>query len=82
MPEGFLPFADDGLGNQLCLCLQPENSQKVYWWDHELEWDAEDYEEETGNTMPAEAKYQNCYLIADTFADFFEKLTIASYASQ
>lgn len=31
MPEGFLPFADDGLGNQLCICVGSENHQKVYW---------------------------------------------------
>ena len=77
MPTGFLPFADDGLGNQLCICVSPAHYQKIYWWDHELEWDKEDYLEETGNPMPAEAKYQNVYLVADNLTDFFEKLIIA-----
>lgn len=76
MPEGFLPFADDGLGNQLRLSVHPAHYQKVYWWDHELEWDAEDYEEETGTVMPAAAKYQNVYLVANSLTEFFEKLTI------
>ena len=80
MPEGFLPFADDGLGNQLCLCVHAANYQKVYWWDHELEWDAEDYEEETGTAMPVAAKYQNVYLVANSFTEFFEKLTISAQA--
>lgn len=38
-----------------------------------MEWD----EEETGTPMPAAAKYQNVYLIADTLTAFFEKLTIS-----
>ncbi|UOQ55561.1 SMI1/KNR4 family protein [Hymenobacter cellulosivorans] len=74
MPEGFVPFADDGLGNQLCISVGPDNYQKVYWWDHEMEWDEEDYEDETGTPMPVSAKYQNVYLLANNFTDFFEKL--------
>jgi hypothetical protein len=80
MPEGFLPFADDGLGNQLCLALESSSTPKVYWWNHELEWDADDYEEETGEPMPAEAKYQNVYLVADNLTAFFERLTISAKA--
>ena len=80
MPEGFLPFADDGLGNQLCLGLNTEHVPKVYWWDHELEWDAEDYEAETGTPMPVEAKYQNVYLVANSLTEFFERLTISFLA--
>ena len=80
MPEGFLPFADDGLGNQLCLCVHPTNYQKVYWWDHELEWDEADYEEETGSAMPPAAKYQNVYLVANSLTEFFKKLEIAAEA--
>ena len=80
MPAGFLPFADDGLGNQLCICLQADNYQKIYWWDHELEWDEDDYEEEVGKTMPVTAKYQNVYLVADSMTSFFERLTISARA--
>lgn len=78
MPAGFLPFADDGLGNQLCLGLETTSVPKVYWWNHELEWDADDYEEETGEQMPAKAKYQNVYLVADTLTAFFEQLIISA----
>lgn len=80
MPDYFLPFADDGLGNQLCLALDETHYQKVYWWDHELEWDAEDYEEETGEIMPEAAKFQNVYLIANSLTEFFEKLTVSASA--
>jgi SMI1-KNR4 cell-wall len=77
MPEEFLPFADDGLGNQLCICLHEDNYQKIYWWDHEVEWDEEEYEEETGEPMPQAAKYQNVYLVANTMTEFFERLCIS-----
>jgi hypothetical protein len=80
MPDGFLPFADDGLGNQLCLDLGAVLLPKVYWWNHDLEWDAEDYEAETGEVMPAQAKYQNVYLVADSLEAFFKRLTIAAEA--
>ena len=80
MPAGFLPFADDGLGNQLCLGLGAASTPKVYWWNHELEWDADDYEAETGQQMPPEAKYQNVYLVADSFEGFFERLTVSTEA--
>lgn len=78
MPEGFVPFADDGLGNQLCICLGHDNYQKIYWWDHEMEWDEDDYEEETGTPMPIAAKYQNVYLLASNLTDFFKKLNTTS----
>jgi len=78
MPNAFLPFADDGLGNQLCLALDKAHYQNVYWWDHELEFDAEDYEEETGEVMPEAAKYQNVYLVASNLTEFFEKLKVAA----
>lgn len=82
MPKLFLPFADDGLGNQLCLCLAPENYQKVYWWNHELEWDADDYEDETGSAMPEAAKFQNVYLVANNLTEFFEKLVVSASADE
>ena len=78
MPEGFLPFADDGFGNQLCLNLGSSNHQNVYWWNHELEWDEEDYQEETGTSMPREAKYQNVYLVANNLSGFFERLFVTA----
>jgi hypothetical protein len=82
MPEKFLPFADDGLGNQLCLDFAPENYQKVWWWDHELEWDADDYEDETGTAMPAAAKFQNVYLVANSLAEFFGNLSVSASADE
>jgi hypothetical protein len=80
MPDGFLPFADDGFGNQLCLDLGAALVPKVYWWNHDLEWDAEDYEVETGKAMPTQAKYQNVYLVADSLEAFFKRLTISAEA--
>jgi len=73
MPSGFCPIANDGMGNKICIFLATE---EVYFWEHEIEWDEEDYLEETGQVMPEEAKYQNVYHIANSFEAFLSKLYI------
>ena len=62
MPAKFLPIADDGMGNLIVLSLDSKNFGKVYFWDSNIEWDEEDYLEETGKIMPEEAKFQNLWL--------------------
>ena len=76
MPVKFLPIADDGMGNLIVLCLDSTNFGKVYFWDANVEWDEEDYLEETGKMMPEEAKFQNLWLIGLSFEDFWERLSI------
>ena len=76
MPGRVIPIGDDGLGNKITLSLADADYGKVYWWDHENEWDEEDYLEDVGKPMPEEAKYQNMYLIADSFTEFLEKLQV------
>ncbi|WP_164879198.1 SMI1/KNR4 family protein [Flavobacterium cerinum] len=76
MPSQFLPFATDGMGNQIVMSLKKENYGLIYFWDHEAEWDAEDYYDETGAVMPEEVKYQNLWLLANNFDDFFARLHV------
>lgn len=76
MPAKFLPIADDGMGNLIVLCLDSTNFEKVYFWDGNVEWDEEDYLEETGMMMPEEAKFQNLWLIGLSFENFWERLSI------
>ena len=76
MPAKFLPIADDGMGNLIVLCLDSTNFGKVYFWDGNVEWDEEDYLEETGKMMPEEAKFQNLWLIGLSFENFWERLSI------
>ena len=76
MPAKFLPIADDGMGNLIVLCLDSTNFEKVYFWDGNVEWDEEDYLEETGKMMPEEAKFQNLWLIGSNFENFWERLSI------
>lgn len=76
MPAKFLPIADDGMGNLIVLCLDSTNFEKVYFWDGNVEWDEEDYLEETGKMMPEEAKFQNLWLIGLSFENFWERLSI------
>ena len=49
---------------------------EVYFWDGNVEWDEEDYLEETGKMMPEEAKFQNLWLIGLSFENFWERLSI------
>ena len=76
IPTGFFPIANDGLGNQICLSLNTKDYGCIYWWDHENEWDEDDFFEETRTRMPDEVKYQNIYLIAKSFTDFLLKLEV------
>lgn len=76
IPDAFLPFATDGMGNQILISLNKDNYGRIYFWDHEAEWDVEDYEEETGIPMREEVKYQNLWLIGNDFEDFFNRLQI------
>ena len=71
LPEGFVPIADDGAGNQICWGPSLDGKPSFHWWDHENEWDAGDYEEDTGSDMPDDAKYQNVYFLASSLEEMF-----------
>lgn len=74
MPDTLIPVADDGGGNQICLGVAGADRGKVYYWDHNNEWDEDDYEEDYGTPMPPEAKFQNVYLVVDSFDAFLLRL--------
>lgn len=76
IPTSCIPIGTDGGGNLILMDLKENNYGFIYFWDHEYEWDAEEYEEETGLDFTEEIKYQNTYLIADSFSSFLEKLTV------
>ena len=77
MPDLMIPIGDDGMGNQICLSIGGDLRGKVYYWDHENEWDEEDYLEDHGKPMPPEGKFQNVYLIANSFEDFILCLALS-----
>ena len=74
MPDTLIPIADDGGGNQICLGVAGAQLGKVYYWDHDNEWDEDDYEAEHGTDMPAEVRFQNVYLVSDSFEEFIGRL--------
>ena len=76
LPNGFVPIADDGSGNQFCLGHSMDGVPGIYFWDHEYEWDKEDYINETGAKMPESAKYQNIYFVSNSFSDLFKILRV------
>ena len=64
LPQSYFPIAQDPGGNLICLSYGGENVGKVFFWDHEGE-----YEE---GEQPG---YRNMYLIADTLPQFLDSLT-------
>jgi hypothetical protein len=45
IPLGLLPVAKDFAGNLVCICVEGKDIGKVYYWDHELEFDVAGYED-------------------------------------
>jgi hypothetical protein len=76
MPDSVIPIADDGGGNQICLGIKGNELGKLYYWDHNNEWDEEDYLQDYGEPMPPEMKFQNLTLIAGSFEDFIRCLKV------
>ena len=74
MPDTMIPIADDGAGNQICLGIKGKERGKVYYWDHHNEWYEQDYLDDYREPMPPEVKFQNVYLIAESFEDFIRRL--------
>jgi hypothetical protein len=73
MPEGFLPIAGDGGGDQIAMAAGGDGA--IYYWDHHSEWDAEDYEDD-GLPVPPDLKWQNVTAIARSFEAFLDTLSV------
>jgi hypothetical protein len=54
---------DDPFGNAICLGIRGEHRGRVYFWDHEREPDADEW---NGEVQTA----GNLQLLADSFTDF------------
>lgn len=74
MPDTMIPIADDGGGHQICLGIKGKEQGKVYYWDHHNDPDEQEYLEDHGKPMPSEVRFQNVYLIAESFEDFIRRL--------
>lgn len=75
MPEHFLPIAGDGGGNQIAMLVAGDDAGSIYYWDHNNEWDEDDYVED-GLPVPPRLKWQNVTLIAPSFDRFLERLSV------
>lgn len=80
MPDTMIPIADDGGGHQICLGIKGEEQGKVYYWDHHNDPDEQEYLEDYGEPMPPEVKFQNVYLVAESFEDFIRRLETSQRA--
>lgn len=67
IPRSLLWIMDDPFGNAICIGLTGEHRGRLYFWDHELEPDPDDWDGEvklSGNIM----------LLANSFTDFIAGL--------
>ena len=76
VPPSLISIGGETFGNQILLGIHAPDTGRVYYWDHENEWDEEDYLEDYGVPMPPEVMYQNVYLLAESFDEFLDRLTI------
>jgi hypothetical protein len=79
MPETLVPIANDGGDNQICLGVSGDEAGKVYYWDHNNEWDEDDYLD-FGKPVPPDLKFQNVHLIANSFDEFVQCLAVSDRA--
>ncbi len=61
LPEGFIPIANDGVGNQICIVASDRDFGAIWLWDHESGF---------SNQWPP----TNSRRIAETFDKFFDNL--------
>lgn len=76
MPESIIPIGGDGSGDQICLGISGAQAGKIFYWDHNNEWDEEDYLDD-GEPVPPDLKFQNVHLVANSFDDFLLRLEIS-----
>ena len=67
LPPGFLPIAEEGMGNLTCICCAGENRGYVYFWQH----DSWEIVREDGTTYA-----EDLFLAAKSFDDFMRSLKI------
>ena len=77
MPEGFLPFADNGAGDQLALATRGPVAGWVCAWDHHAEWDEEDLDDDADPAARAALPYRNVTRVAASFDAFLDQLWAA-----
>lgn len=63
VPDSVIPIGESFGGNQICLGIRKPTKGKVYFWDHESEFDETD-------------PLNGLFLIANTFRDFVNQLAV------
>lgn len=75
MPASVMPIADDGGAGQICLGIGGGEQGKIFYWDQQGEpLSEEDYLDDFGEPRPAQALFENMYLIANSFDEFLQAL--------
>lgn len=72
VPETMIPIADNLFGDRYCLGTKGAHKGKIFFWDHENEYDPEMCHAGQGHS------WQNVYLIADSFEDLLNRMEPSS----
>jgi hypothetical protein len=59
----------------IAMLVSGENSGAIHYWDHNNEWDEEDYLEDD-LPVPPDLKWQNVTVIAPSFDVFLDRLSV------
>ncbi|WP_261984016.1 SMI1/KNR4 family protein [Listeria booriae] len=59
LPDGFIPIGIDSSGNAICVSINEDNSDNIYFWDHE---------EETENPN----EMSNVFFLANNIEEFID----------
>lgn len=70
MMKAMIAIGSDAGGNKVCIDLSVKGYGRIYFWDHD--WEVE-FDE---NWVSDEDPYLNCYLVADSFTAFANKVSI------
>jgi hypothetical protein len=77
LPSEIVPITTES-GNFLCISVYADKNEygKIYHWDHNREWDEDEYVARHKTRMPRSAKFSNMTLVAESFTDLINKLEI------
>lgn len=77
VPDGMVPIADNGMGDQILLDTKGQDVGRIFFWDHDDERNEADYLDDNGVPMPPEETRRNVFLIATSFDELLNGLEIS-----
>lgn len=68
------------MGNLILIAVPDKNIEKIYFWEHEYDLDAEEFFDDYKISMPKEVRFRNMFCIGNNLYDCFQRMTLISAA--